>query len=249
LICMPAKTVKIVEIQQAERTAPVGFIGLPDIGLVGSIATTYLVTHLNAKEVCYLDSEDLPPVMVLHGGIPKESARIYDSPSAKMLIAETPVQASLLYGMIGATLEWFKSMGVSEVYSLGGMPVDNRADLDKPEVFVISSSAERREQIKSYGLNLMEEGVLTGPFAYTLRLAMKLGMVNTIVISQAYPDIPDPEASVAALEIVQKLGGPNVDLKPLMQMADQIKIKSKEILQKIKPEEEGEGFNLPLMYG
>jgi len=207
-----------------------------------------LATHLKAREVCYIDSDALPPVMVLHNGVPKETTRIFDSNEAKILVSETPLPPALMVIVLKVALEWLKKNGVKEVFSLGGIPVENRVEIEKPEVFLISSDAKKREQIRASGLNLMEEGVLVGPFAHVMRESLRLGIANTVILGQAFQNMPDPEASVAVLETLAKIGGPKVDLTPLNQMADQIKLRSKEVLQKIREHEEG-GYNLPLMYG
>ena len=40
-------------------------IGLPDVGLVGLIAMPYMISELNLEEITHMDSELLPPVVVL----------------------------------------------------------------------------------------------------------------------------------------------------------------------------------------
>ena len=40
-------------------------VGLPDVGLVGLIAMSYLISELNLEEIAYMDSDLLPPVVVL----------------------------------------------------------------------------------------------------------------------------------------------------------------------------------------
>ncbi len=51
--------------------------GLPDVGLVGTIATTFLVEKKGFEEIAYLESDLFPPVMVVHEGRLKNPFRIY----------------------------------------------------------------------------------------------------------------------------------------------------------------------------
>ena len=38
--------------------------GLPDVGLVGLIATSHIIGELDLNEVAYMDSDFLPPIVV-----------------------------------------------------------------------------------------------------------------------------------------------------------------------------------------
>ena len=69
--------VRIVERKKFVYERPIAVEGLPDIGLVGTIATTFLVEKMNFMEIGYIESELFPPVMVVHGGHLKNPFRIY----------------------------------------------------------------------------------------------------------------------------------------------------------------------------
>jgi len=248
---MSSKTVRIVETAPPEARPEVAVIGLPDVGLVGSISTSYLATHLKAKEVGYFDSDLLPPVLVLHGGEPKEATRVYASPEAYILVAETPLPQPFTAHLIRATMGWLNLRGVREVYAVGGIAANNRFEIEKPEAFVVTSDSAKREKIRSSGLSMMDEGVIVGPFAFLMREAMRLGLTSTVILSQAFLDIPDPESASAALDTLSKVGGPKVDLEALQKMGSEIRLRTKELAQKAKAyaEESEKQYDLPLMYG
>lgn len=248
---MMSPSVRIVETVGHEERPESAVIGLPDVGLVGSISTSYLATHLKAKEIGYFDSELLPALMVLHEGVPKEATRIYVSPEAYILVAETPLPPALTASLIRTTIGWLSMRGVKEVYSLGGIVSNERFEIDKPESFVVTSDRSKREIIRSSGLNTMDEGVIVGPFALVMRESLRHGITNTVILGQAFPDIPDPEAASSVLETLSKIGGPKVDLKALREMGNEIKLRMKELAQKTKSygEEQEKSYDLPLMYG
>jgi predicted ATP-grasp superfamily ATP-dependent carboligase len=52
-----SESVKIVEKKTVPSEATM-IIGLPDVGLVGLIATSYLISELNLEEIAYLDSHN-----------------------------------------------------------------------------------------------------------------------------------------------------------------------------------------------
>ncbi|MCL5788560.1 MAG: PAC2 family protein [Candidatus Marsarchaeota archaeon] len=239
----------IVETGSFEQDPKYAVVGLPDVGLVGSISTGYLVSNLKAKEVGFVDSEMLPPIMLLHDSVPKETNRLFSKDEYTALLAETPLPPALMSDVIRASMAWFKAKGISEVFSLGGVAAENRAEMEKPEVFVISNDEAKRKLASEQKMNLLQEGVITGPFAQLMRQAIRMGIVNTVILAQAFQEIPDPEASVAVLDTLGKLGGPKVNVDSLNKMASEIKMRSKELLQKAAQPEEDKGYNVPMMYG
>ena len=40
--------------------------GFPGLGLIGTIATEYLIKHLDAKSIGYIWSEDFSPIATVH---------------------------------------------------------------------------------------------------------------------------------------------------------------------------------------
>jgi uncharacterized protein len=251
LLSMSTRSVRFIETAMVEYSPSVAVVGLPDVGLVGSISTSYLATHLQAKEIGHFESELFPPLLVLHGGELKESTRIYVSPEAYVLVAETPLPQSLTASIIRVMMNWLHMRGVREVYSVGGVVATNRFEIDKPSSFIVTSDQAKRSTIKNAGLNTMDEGVIVGPFAIVMREAIRLGLAGTVILSQAFPDIPDPEAASSALDALSRIGGPKVDLEALRQMGNEIKLRTKELAQKAKAysEESERAYDLPLMYG
>ena len=69
--------VKIIEKKEIPSDATMIF-GFPDVGLVGVIASSHLISELNLAEVAYLDSKLLPPLIVLHEGLPHSPIRILE---------------------------------------------------------------------------------------------------------------------------------------------------------------------------
>ncbi|MEM3670384.1 MAG: PAC2 family protein [Thermoprotei archaeon] len=239
----------VIETDKLESKPKYGIVGLPDVGLVGSISAGYLVSSLKAKEIAYVDSDALPPVMVLHESVPKETTRLFSSGDNVILLAEIPLPPSLVPEVIRTALLWLKSNGVKEIFGVGGVPAPDRAELEKPGVFVVSTSPEKRKKLVDLQMNLLEEGVITGPFAYLMRESIRAGIPCTMILGQAYQELPDPEASVEVLDSLKKVGGPSVDVSSLTKMASEIKIRSKELIQKGMQQEEDKGVNVPMMYG
>ncbi|MHC1599319.1 MAG: PAC2 family protein, partial [Candidatus Methanospirareceae archaeon] len=62
------EVVRIVEEEGVEYENPIVIEGLPDMGLVGTIAASFIVEKLDYKEIGHIESDLFPPVMVIHDG-------------------------------------------------------------------------------------------------------------------------------------------------------------------------------------
>jgi predicted ATP-grasp superfamily ATP-dependent carboligase len=96
-----SELVKIVE-KKPIPSEVIMLYGLPDVGLVGLIATSYLISELNPEETAYMDSDLLPPVVVLHAGLPHAPLRVYGNKEFIAVISELAVPASALHTVMHA---------------------------------------------------------------------------------------------------------------------------------------------------
>ena len=115
--------------------------GLPDVGLVGLLAASHIISSLNLDEVGSIECDSLPPMIVLHHGLPKSPIRIFAGNSLVVVISETAIPSSLLRPLSNSLVDWAHSKTARLVLSLGGMAVANRQDIDAPKVFAALSDA------------------------------------------------------------------------------------------------------------
>jgi len=226
--------------------------GLPDVGLVGAIATSYLVELLKMSEVAYVDSELFPPIMVLHGGRLKNPVRIYGSGDLLLLVSEIAIPVEALHPLVKAVTSWFKEKRASLMVSLGGIPVPNRLDIETPAVYGVPNSDEAAAFLKQKGVEVMEEGFIAGAYALFLKEALRRSMPALALLAQSYLQYPDPGAAAVAIEALGKLLDRSFDVKPLLDKAEEIRVKTRDLMKQAraaiigmqKPRES----EVPLMY-
>lgn len=153
------------------RESPLLVVGLPDVGLVGAIAVMHLIRSLNMSEVGYIDSDQFPPVAVVLRGEPKRPVRIFYSESHNTLAIGSEVALPLhtLPILARKVIELARLVSCRYVVLLGGVPVPNRFDIEKPKVYGIGVLEEDREFLKRNGVELIEEGFVAGAYALILK--------------------------------------------------------------------------------
>ncbi len=207
--------------------SPIIFIGIPDVGLVGSIAVSYIVEKLDMKEIGYIDSELLPPIVLIKDGMVKNPIRLYANESIVALIADIPLPPSLITEFLNGFIPFIKSLNPRLVVNITGIAVQNRLQIDKPQVLYILTDAD---SLKPNAIEF-KDGIIAGVYASIVRSCMNNRISTLTLLAQSHLNFPDPVASIEALEVVNSTLALNIDLSELRQEAELIRIKSRELMK------------------
>ncbi|MCX8205143.1 MAG: proteasome assembly chaperone family protein [Candidatus Nezhaarchaeota archaeon] len=244
--------VEVVESARLEVEGARAIEGLPDVGLVGAIATSYLVETLGVDEVAYVDSELLPPVMVLHKGRLKSPVRIHASGDLLLLVSEIAIPVEVLPTLVKALTSWFKEKHVELMISLGGIPVPNRLDIETPAVYGVPNSDEAARLLRERGVEVMEEGFIAGAYALFLKEALRHSIPALALLAQSYLQYPDPGAAAATIEALGKIIGRRFDVKSLLEKAEEIRLKARDLMKQARAAmlgmQKARESEVPLMY-
>jgi len=215
--------------------APIIFIGLPDVGLVGSIAVSYIIDKLNMREIGYMDSDLLPPVVLVKDNIVKNPIRLYASNNNNDIIAiisDVPLPSSLAIQFAKNITLWLKGIGARLVVNITGIPVQNRLQIDKPQVLYVLTDTDgsllNMGSTKAVGLG---DGIIVGVYAAIIRSCIVSKIPTLTLLAQSHLNFPDPFASIEALEVVNKALTLDVDLSELKQEAELIRIRTRELMK------------------
>lgn len=244
-----SELVRIVE----KKLIPSGAVmlqGLPDVGLVGLIATSYIISELDLDEVAYVDSDLLPPVVVLHEGLPHAPMRIYGDEKIVATISEMAVPAAALHTIMRTLVDWAQSKNVKMMVSMGGIPIENRQAIVEPKVYGAASSKDLLDMLSEKGLTILKEGYMVGPQALTMRYCAERKIPAIALLAQSFYNYPDPEAAAVVIKELVKIAGINVDVSKLLEKGEEIRLKARDIMKRTQREmtrmKKSQEYDLPL---
>jgi len=228
-------------------------IGMPDTGLTGMIGVTHLISSLSLDEIGYIDSNLLPPVMVVHKGIPKQPIRLFGNENLAAITSEIPLNITSMYPLAKSIVNWVKSKGAELLISISGVAVQNRMEIKNPLVYGVATLDKTKKLLDRAEIKLLEEGFMVGPHALILKECMAKKVNNLTLLAQSHPQYPDPGAAAATVNSINKLLDLNVDVNKLLEQADEIRLKTRELMQRtaksLKGMEKVQEQELPVMYG
>ena len=244
-----SEAVRIVE----KKRIPSGAImlqGLPDVGLVGLIATSYIISELDLDEIAYVDSDLLPPIVVLHRGLPHAPLRIYGNKDLIAAISEVAVPVKALHPVMRKLVNWAESKSVRMMLSIGGLPVQNRQDIKEPKVFGAGSSKDSLELLREKGLEILKEGFIVGPQALIMRYCTERKLTAIALLAQSFFNYPDPEASAVAIRKFAEISGHKIDVSDLLEKGEEIRLRARDIMRRTQGEltkmKKSQEYDLPL---
>lgn len=247
-----AEDIRIVETESIVLENPIAIEGLPDVGLVGVIAATHLVEELKLKEVAHIESRLFPPVMVLHKGVLSDPVKIFGDRRLLIVTSEVAIPPQSIYMLTSTLAEWFKEKSVQLSVSISGFPVQNRIEIDHPSTYGIGNSPKAVEVLREGGVEVMEEGFAAGIYALLLKECAKRGITSIALLTQSFLNYPDPGAAASAITSLNRLLKMNVNVQPLTEKADEIRLKARDLMKQAQTSITGmqkmSEQQIPLMY-
>jgi uncharacterized protein len=244
-----SEQVSIIERKKIPSGATLLF-GFPDVGLVGVIAASHLIDELGMTEVAYLDSKLLPPLVVLHEGLPHSSIRIFANHNILLAVSEVPIPADTIYPIMDALIDWGKSKNVKMMISLSGLPIQDRQDAKELKGFAAASSPEALKLAQDRGIEVLTEGYMVGPQAVMLQRAANAGSPALTLLSQCFFNYPDPEAAAEVLRELEKITGTKVDVAKLLEKGEEIRLRARDVMKRTQEEmskmKKGQELDIPM---
>lgn len=228
---------QLVQINEVEGAAklskPAVVVGVPEMGLVGTITASYFVESLALPEIATVDSDLFPLVVVVKDSEPKPPVRIFGKGSLVVVLSEVPLTPRASFELMSELVRWSKPKQGKMLVGVTGLPSDDRvetAGTSAPAVFAVTNDNELRKTLRSTGVRPFEHGVIASTYAILLKSCMDADVPNLTLLAESYAEFPDPGAAAAAIEVLNKLLPISVDVKPLLEGAEEIRLRMRGLM-------------------
>ncbi len=193
--------------------------GFPGMGLVGTIASKYLVERLKFREIGHMDANVFVPIIRIHKGFPVYPSRIYVNEEKKLvvLISEQIIPRQFTEKVAKAVVKWINEKKIGKVISLAGI---NTGEPKTEKVYGIAANDESRKEMEKHNVEIIDEGITTGITALIL-LELRKTRFNAFSILGNVNLQADYKAAAALIEKLNGILGLKIKTEPLMKEAQQ----------------------------
>jgi len=228
-------------------------IGLPDVGLVGLIATMHMIETLKMKRVGYIESKLFPPVIVLHNGEIQSPIKLYMKDENIAIVSEIPIPSTAIYALSEALLQHIKKWDPNMVIILHGIPIPNRLNLEKITNYAIGTNDKTKELISNNEIETMDTGVIVGLKAIFLWDSLKQNVPTIALGAESFLEYPDPGAAASVVEALNKFLKIDLDVEALLNRAEELRVRMRDLMKRTQETMRGtqpvRELELPPMFG
>lgn len=218
----------MMNIELTERPkSPIIIEGSPGFGLVGTIATEFLIRHLNARSIGKIWSDDLMPIAAVHESKIVEPLGIFYAEKYNLVIIHTLSNINGLEWKISESiLKLADMLKAKEIICLESLGDEDISDMN---IYYFTQKALKRKQFESYGVKPFKEGMVLG---VTGALLLKRPEMVSAFFVETHVDLGDNKAAARLIEILDKYLELKIDFKPLLKAAEHFEQALKGVLEK-----------------
>ena len=201
--------------------------GFPGFGLVGTIASEFLLEHLKFEQIGKIISDDMPATVAIHEGKIVEPLGIFYSKKYNLVLLHAITASSgMEWKLSEIVISLSKQLKIKEVLCLEG--VGSSDGIATSRVFYYSNNDKNKNKFKKIKVELLKEGIIIGVTGAVLLRAEKIPV--SCIFAETHTNLPDSKAAAKVIEVLDKYLGLNVDYKPLLVQAEKFEDKLKNLL-------------------
>ncbi len=235
---------RIILKAKARSKKPFILIGLPDVGLVGSIVVNYIIEELKMEEIGYIDADVYHPIIIVKNGNVQRPIRLYEKDNVIVILSDIPITSVIAIDFSISLISWLKSLNPSSVINITGIPIHNRVAIERPEVLVLTTEYHNKIE-NAIPFN---DGLIMGTYASIIKECINNNIPSITLLAQSYLNFPDPVASISALDIINKILNLDIDLKRLKEEAEIIRVKARELMKQAESALTRSKIGVPSIY-
>jgi uncharacterized protein len=246
-------------LKDAKATGGALVTAFPSVGMVGSIAATYIADALKMDRIAYVISQEVPPAAIVQDGIPIYPFRVLGRDGLSIMTSEFQIPLSLAGDLATTIIKWAQESGYSMVIGLEGLMMGQEAAVAEPEkdakVYGVGSTQRMREVLKKAGVEQFSTGMITGVSGALLSEGERSEKDIMCLLVPANAMYPDARGAARLVETLTRLL-PNLelDVKELYQEAEKIEENVRATVERTKEllaakQGQAERLGRSLMYG
>ena len=216
-------------------------VGFPGFGLVGTIATKFLLEHLETEHIGSIESDTLQPLAAIHKAKLIGPIDLFFNKKYNLVIVQTLSEITGSEWKVSEIIQDLaETLKSKEVIILEGVPTTKK----KKDYGLFYYS--KNKDFEKLGLKPIQEAVMMGGTA-TLLLRCKNTPV-TALLSEGHSNMPDSEAAARIISTLDKYIGMDINTKPLLDAAKKFESMLKGLMEKMKLQQGAQQQGTPPAY-
>ena len=213
--------------EKLELDDPVAIIGLPSVGLVGSILTSYIVKERGMKYLAGIRGSAVPPYSVIQNGLAMPPIRAYGLRNVRgkdvvVVTSEVGPKADNCEDLAEAVCDIVYELGCTRVIAIEGI-VAADCSVKNAGTLCCGTDLWGIERLKSIKVPKLNEGLIRGFCGSVMNICNADNMPICTLLCPADTNMPDARASASLIPAINTLvEGFDIDTDSLLKEAEEI---------------------------
>ncbi len=187
-------------------------LGFPGLGLVSTIASKFILDHIQADPIGHISIDEQAPLVAVHDGKLVQPISLYYNKQYNLVIVQSLTEvANLEWQVADVILKMCKDIQAKELIILESTPT-READIN-----VMCFANKKAKPIK--GIEPLKNAILMG-LTSAILLRAKTFPVRCL-FAEVHSNLPEHEAAAKVVESLDNHLGLKVDFKPLLKQAQE----------------------------
>ncbi|MDP6139409.1 MAG: PAC2 family protein [Candidatus Woesearchaeota archaeon] len=201
--------------------------GFPGFGLVGTIASEFLLEHLKFEQIGKIIFDEMPATIAIHDCKVVEPLGIFYNKKYNLILLHAITASSgMEWKLSEMVVDLAKQLNAKEIVSLEG--VGSSEETTTSRVFFYSNNEKNKNKFKKIKVEPLKEGIIIGVTGAVLLRAEKIPV--SCIFAETHTNLPDSKAAAKVIEVLDKYLGLRVDYKPLIAQAEKFENKLRGLL-------------------
>lgn len=209
---------------------PTLIVGMPENGVVGSIAVDQITEQLDLEHTGHIVSETFPPVATFGDGWVRDIVRVYAGTDPNVVIPHCDIALPPYANAdLAACVVHDLATDFDRAIVLAGVPAQSEEQVG--EVTGLVTSEDAANELRDIDVPLdTNVGFLGGASGAVLNECYHANIPTIALIVKAHPYLPDPEAARAVIkEALEPLVNFDINTQALEEKADEIRTQMEQI--------------------
>ncbi len=217
----------MIELKEKPKS-PIIIEGFPGFGFVSTIATEFLIKHLDAKRIGQIYTTKLTPMVAIKDSEIIDPLEIYYDKKHNIVILRALSNISgAEWEIADIIMNLSEKLKAKEIISIEGVASDK---VGKSKVYYFTNL--KKGKFEKIDIESFKNGVVVGVTGVLLLKNKKIPL--SCVFVEADPGLPDSRAAGEAIKVLDSYLGLKVDYEPLFKAAEKFEEKLKELMSSVK---------------
>lgn len=209
---------------------PIIVQGFPGFGLIGTIATEFLIEQLKAVPIGKIKVTEMPAMVALHEEKVVQPIGVYYDKKTNIVIIHvvTPLKG-IEWKLAEIIAKLARDLKARDVISLEG--VSSPFEIEETQCFYYCTEPGQAKKLEKVSVKPLREGIILGVSG---ALMLESGIPLCCIFVEAHSAMPDSRAAAKIIEVLDVYLNLKIDVEPLMAQAEKFEKKLKGIMEQSK---------------